>query len=78
MNQNLHPAIAAALRPYAPPASSVHEEWLTCPNCNGSGEGMFDGTRCYECKGSGVEKVLVEDAGPDDGQDEEDFEGAPV
>ena len=27
-----------------------------CPDCNGSGEGMYDGTRCGHCKGSGVEK----------------------
>lgn len=26
----------------------------TCPNCNGSGEGMHDGTKCNMCKGSGV------------------------
>ena len=25
----------------------------TCNNCNGSGEGMADGTTCYMCKGRG-------------------------
>lgn len=25
-----------------------------CGNCNGSGEGMHDGSRCYQCGGSGV------------------------
>ena len=25
-----------------------------CPDCNGSGEGMYDGTRCRTCKGQGV------------------------
>jgi hypothetical protein len=25
-----------------------------CSNCNGSGEGMYDGTRCYVCKGRGT------------------------
>ena len=25
-----------------------------CTNCSGSGEGMYDGTRCSECHGSGV------------------------
>lgn len=25
-----------------------------CPDCNGSGEGMYDGTRCLKCKGRGV------------------------
>lgn len=27
-----------------------------CANCNGSGEGPYDGTRCIVCKGSGVIK----------------------
>ena len=31
-------------------------EELTCPHCNGSGEGMHDGTKCVYCKGSGVEE----------------------
>ena len=30
-------------------------EKATCPQCNGSGEGMHDGTKCKLCKGSGVE-----------------------
>jgi hypothetical protein len=25
-----------------------------CLNCSGSGEGMYDGSRCSSCKGSGV------------------------
>src|SRR5271166_3118030 len=25
-----------------------------CSSCNGTGEGMYDGTRCYACKGSGI------------------------
>ncbi len=29
-------------------------EDLICPNCSGSGEGMYDGTKCSLCKGSGV------------------------
>lgn len=24
-----------------------------CPACNGSGEGQFEGTTCYHCKGKG-------------------------
>ena len=24
-----------------------------CPACNGSGEGMYDGSRCYKCHGIG-------------------------
>lgn len=27
-----------------------------CPYCAGSGEGMYDGTRCGHCHGSGVER----------------------
>lgn len=29
------------------------EETVYCPQCNGSGEGMYDGSRCWLCKGSG-------------------------
>lgn len=25
-----------------------------CVNCNGSGEGMYDGTTCHYCHGRGV------------------------
>lgn len=25
-----------------------------CPSCNGSGEGMYDGTKCSSCRGKGV------------------------
>jgi hypothetical protein len=32
-----------------------HEEPPLCSTCNGSGEGPADGTRCWRCKGSGVE-----------------------
>ena len=28
-----------------------------CPQCNGSGEGMYDGTICRLCKGTGVENA---------------------
>lgn len=28
-----------------------------CSACSGSGEGMYDGSRCYKCKGCGVEPV---------------------
>ena len=30
----------------------------TCGMCNGSGEGMYDGSRCQFCKGSGSDKQL--------------------
>jgi DnaJ-class molecular chaperone len=32
-----------------------------CSGCSGSGEGMYDGSRCYKCHGSGVEPVEKED-----------------
>ena len=31
-----------------------------CHWCNGSGEGMYDGSRCGHCKGTGVEPVEQE------------------
>ncbi len=37
-------------------SEEVEEEPEVCPNCNGSGEGMHDGTKCSVCKGTGVEK----------------------
>jgi DnaJ-class molecular chaperone len=27
-----------------------------CPNCSGSGEGMYDGSRCSSCKGTGEQR----------------------
>lgn len=38
------------------------DEPSICASCNGSGEGMYDGTRCSRCGGSGEER----------GDDEED------
>jgi len=35
--------------------SRVNESSDICPECNGSGEGPADGTRCQTCKGSGRE-----------------------
>jgi DnaJ-class molecular chaperone len=32
-----------------------------CSACSGSGEGMYDGSTCYKCKGSGVEPVEIEE-----------------
>lgn len=29
------------------------DEPTLCAACNGSGEGQYDGTRCYHCKGKG-------------------------
>lgn len=47
----------------------MNEELNICPYCNGSGEGMYDGTRCSTCKGSGE----ISDEEPDDGG-REDYE----
>ena len=32
------------------------EEGAHCSTCNGSGEGMHDGQRCFDCKGWGTIK----------------------
>ena len=32
-----------------------------CSWCSGSGEGMYDGSNCRKCHGSGVEPVDKED-----------------
>lgn len=37
------------------------EEDDTCSWCNGCGEGMYDGTACGRCKGTGVDPVEKDD-----------------
>lgn len=32
-----------------------------CSGCSGSGEGMYDGSNCYKCGGSGIEPVEKDD-----------------
>ncbi len=70
---SLHPVMAQALRPFAPPLSSLHKpepvEWEegTCASCSGSGEGMYDGSTCHACKGSGSQMYPVE---VNEGEDE--------
>lgn len=48
---------------YSTEDSRVHGHWALleeaedepiCPSCNGSGEGMHDGTRCSRCHGRGT------------------------
>lgn len=34
--------------------SLIDEADDICPNCNGSGEGMYEGQRCWQCKGKGT------------------------
>ena len=74
---NLHPLMAAALCPFAPPLSSLRKpepveyEESCCASCSGSGEGMWDGSTCHACKGTGSQMYPV--AGPDENDDEEEF-----
>ena len=30
-----------------------YDDDYICPDCNGSGEGMWDGSNCRTCKGTG-------------------------
>ena len=30
-------------------------KYSLCSHCNGSGEGIADGTKCYVCQGSGID-----------------------
>ena len=43
------------------PEDDHNDEPDCCVSCNGSGEGMFDGTRCGSCKGTGHESIESED-----------------
>ena len=45
---------------------------IICPNCNGSGEGMYDGTRCTECKGRGTQLIETDPDDLDDSNDSDD------
>ena len=48
-----------------------------CPHCNGSGEGMYDGSTCRSCGGSGVEerdRDYDDYDGPDDYDDRDDYD----
>lgn len=44
-------------------------EEVECSKCAGSGEGMYDGTRCSSCRGRGVFRNLIEQ--PDEEEVEE-------
>ena len=42
------------------------DEFDYCHVCNGSGEGMYDGSSCYHCGGTGDEPVDKENDCDDD------------
>lgn len=48
----------------------VEEE--LCFECNGSGEGMHDGTTCRRCRGRGSVPIEVEDEDDEDEEDEDE------
>lgn len=48
------------------------DEDQMCSSCNGSGEGMYDGTRCASCGGSGVDRGQNDSDDFDDPIDEYD------
>ena len=50
-------AVCAAITQAVELAEQAQNELSICIACNGSGEGMYDGTRCRSCGGSGVERT---------------------
>ena len=50
------------------------DEDLICPHCNGSGEGMHDGTICLFCGGSGAECDILKDEREYDADEDYDEE----
>ena len=48
--------VCATIARAAAEYEAEHEPGI-CTHCNGSGEGMYDGTRCRSCGGSGVERT---------------------
>ena len=42
------------------------EEDLLCGACAGSGEGMYDGSTCYSCRGTGTVAPERDDDGRED------------
>ena len=58
-------AVCAAITQAVELAEQAQNEPSICTACNGSGEGMYDGTRCRSCGGRGVERTY---------QDEPDYD----
>ena len=46
---------------------------FTCGDCNGSGEGSYDGSTCSSCKGQGAVTDICEDCNGDGLIDEEEY-----
>lgn len=42
-----------------------------CSTCNGSGEGMHDGTICHVCRGRGVVILEIDDSINEEEKDED-------
>ncbi len=53
---------------------NVEQELVYCGNCNGSGEGLYNGAVCYVCKGLGEIWVDVKEEVEEDEEDEEEDE----
>ena len=51
-----------------PNAPTCATESVICSTCNGSGEGMYDGSTCRTCRGDGEVEVEVEPTA--EGEDE--------
>lgn len=47
---------------------------VICGNCSGSGEGMYEGSRCYACRGRGEYRCEVEDEVEDPPEFEEELD----
>ena len=44
----------------------IEDEPEYCQRCDGTGEGMYDGSSCNACGGSGIEKSKEEEPEPED------------
>ena len=42
--------------PYCDTCENTGVDNQLCPNCAGSGEGMYNGSTCTACRGSGTEE----------------------
>lgn len=49
-----------------PDVPDVPVELTICPACSGSGEGMVEWSRCYECRGTGEVWAPIEYEEDDD------------